>query len=146
MMVEQAGDCIGFLGFLLYVGPCLLGKKSVYLKKMFIVIKHFCQGKLLKRGANSVVPDHEAASNHLSGLPLIAFTNLHHHHQSENAQINCTITTMTLLLLHRSRANQDSRGGKQFGPRFDFPGMRGTGGRDPPGMGLMILSFRTHKL
>ena len=33
MMVEQAGDCIGFLGFLLYVGPCLLGKKYVYLKK-----------------------------------------------------------------------------------------------------------------
>ena len=32
MMVEQAGDCIGFLVFLLYVGPCLLGKKSVYLK------------------------------------------------------------------------------------------------------------------
>ena len=29
--------------------------------------------KLLKRGANSVAPDHEAASN----LPLIAFTNLH---------------------------------------------------------------------
>ena len=41
MMVEQAGDCIGFLGFLSYVGPCLLGKKSVHLKKMFIVINYF---------------------------------------------------------------------------------------------------------
>ena len=124
-MVEQAGDCIGFL---LYVGPCLLGKKSVYLKKMLIVINHL-SGKLLKRDANSVALDQEAASNHLSGLPLIAFTNLHHHHQAENVQISCTITTMTLRLLHRSRANQDSRGGEQFGPPLNFPGMRGTGGR-----------------
>ena len=129
MMVEQAGDCIGFL---LYVGPCLLGKKSVYLKKNVHCNQLFLSGKLLKRGANSIVPDHEAASNHLSGLPLISFTNLHHHHQSENAQISCTITTMTLLLLHRYHANQDSRRGKQFGPPLEFPGMRGTGGRDPP--------------
>ena len=109
MMVEQAGDCIGFLGFLLYVGPCLLGKKSVYLKKIFHCNQPFLSVKLLKRGANSEAPDHEAASNHLPGLPLIAFTNLHHHHQCENAQNSCTITTMTLLLLHRSdsRANQE---------------------------------------
>ena len=140
-MVEQAGDCIGFLGFLLYVGPCLLGKKSVYLKKNVHCNQPFLSGKLLKRGANSVAPDHEAASNHLSGLPLIAFTNLHHHHQSENEQIRCIITTMTLLLLDRSRANQDSRGGEQFGPSLDFPGMRGTGGRDPPGMGLNDPKF-----
>ena len=138
MMVEQAGDCIGFL---LYVGPCLLGKKSVNLKKNVHCNQQFLSGKLLKRGANSVAPDHEAASNHLSGLPLIAFTNLHHHHQSENAQISCTITTMTLLLLHRYRANQDSTGGEQFGPPLDFPGMRGTGGRDPPGMGLNDPKF-----
>ena len=105
MMVEQAGDCIGFLGFLLYVGPCLLGKKSVYLKKNVHCNQPFLSMKLLKRGANSVAPDHEAATN----LSLIAFTNLHHHHQCKNAQISCTITTMTLLLLHRydSRANQE---------------------------------------
>ena len=70
MMIEQAGDCIGFLGFLLYVGPCLLGKKSVYLKKNVHCNQPFLSVKLLKRGANSVAPDHEAASN----LPLIAFT------------------------------------------------------------------------
>ena len=80
MMVEQAGDCIGFLGFLLYVGPCLLSKKSVYLKKNVHCNQPFLSGKLLKRGTNSVAADHEAASNHLSGLPLIAFINLHHHH------------------------------------------------------------------
>ena len=109
MMVEQAGDCIGFLGFLLYVGPCLLGKKSVYLKKNVHCSQPFLSVKLLKRGAKSVAPDHEAASNHLPDLPLIAFTNLHHHHQCENAQISCTITTMILLLLHRSDscANQE---------------------------------------
>ena len=100
-MDEQAGDCIGFLGFLLYVGPCLLGKKSVYLQKNVHCNQPFLSVKLLKRGANSVAPDHEAASN----LPLNAFTNLHHHHQ-------CTITTMTLLLLHisDSRANQEGEG------------------------------------
>ena len=105
MMVEQDGDCIGFLGFLLYVGPCLLGKKSVYLKKNVHCNQPFLSVELLKRGANSVAPDYEAASN----LPLNAFTNLHHHHQCENAQISCTITTMTLLLLNRSdsRANQE---------------------------------------
>ena len=43
---------------------------------------------------------------------------------------------MTLLLLHRSRAIQDSRGGERFGPPLDFPGLTGTGGRDLPGMGL----------
>ena len=64
-MVEQAGDCIGFL---LYVGPCLLGKKSVYLKKNVHCNQLFLSGKLLKRGANSVAPDHEAASNHLWAL------------------------------------------------------------------------------
>ena len=64
----------------------------------------------LKRGANSVASDHEAVSNHLSGLPLIAFTNWHHHHQCENAQISCTITTLTLLLLHRYHANQEGGG------------------------------------
>ena len=63
MMDEQAGDCIGFLGFLLYVGPCLLGKKSVYLKKNVHCNQPFLSVKLLKRGANSVAPDHEAASN-----------------------------------------------------------------------------------
>ena len=74
MMVEQAGDCIGFLGFLLYqyVGPCLLVKiyvpeKNVHCNQPLLSVK------LLKRGANSVAPDHEAASN----LPPIAFTNLH---------------------------------------------------------------------
>ena len=72
MMDEQAGDCIGFLGFQLYVGPCLLGKKSVYLKKNVHCNQPFLSVKLLKRGANSVAPDHEAASNHLPGLPLIA--------------------------------------------------------------------------
>ena len=46
---------------------------------------------------------------------------------------------MTLLLLHRSRANQE--GGEQFGPPLDFPGMRGTGGRDPTGMGLKDPKF-----
>ena len=129
MMVEQAGDCIGFLGFLLYVGPCLLGKKSVYLKKkMFIVINHFVS-ETLKRGANSVAPDHEAASNHLPGLPLIAFTNLHHHHQCENAQISCTITTMTLLLLHRSDSCANQEGGAvRTSPRFSRDeGDRGSG-------------------
>ena len=44
-----------------------------------------------------------------------------------------------LLMLHRSRANQE--GGEQFGPSLDFPGMRGTGGRDPPGMGLNDPKF-----
>ena len=34
-----------------------------------------------------------------------------------------------------------SRGGEQFGPPLDFPGMRGTGGRDPPGMGLIHPKF-----
>ena len=77
----------------------------MYLKKNVHCNQPFLSVKLLKRGANSVAPDHKAALN----LPLIAFTNLHHHHQSENAQISCTITTMTLLLLHisDSRANQD---------------------------------------
>ena len=139
MMVEQAGGCIGFLGFLLYVGPCLLGKKSVYLKKNVPCYQPFLSGKLFKRGANSVDPDHEAASNHLAGLLLIAFTNLHHHHQCQNAQISCTITTMTLLLLHRTRANQ--QGGEQFGPPLHFPRMRGTGCRDPPSMALNDPKF-----
>ena len=97
--------------------------------------------KLLKRGANSEAPDHKAASNHLPGLPLIAFTNLHHHHQCENAQISCTITTMTLLLLHRSDSRANQEGGEQFGPPLDFPGMRGTGGLEPPGMGLNDPKF-----
>ena len=96
--------------------------------------------KLLKRGANSVAPDQEAASNHLPGLQLIAFTNLHHHHQCENAQISCTITTMTLLLLHRSDSRANQEGGEQFGPPLDFPGMRGRG-LDSPGMGLNDPKF-----
>ena len=117
MMVEQAGDCIGLFGFLLYVGPCLLGKIYVYLKKNVHCNQLFLSVKLLKRVANSVAPDHEAASNHLPGLPLIAFTNLHHHHhQCENAQISCTITTVTLLLLHRSRANQEGGESSSDGP------------------------------
>ena len=29
----------------------------------------------------------------------------------------------------------------KFGPPLDFPGMRGTGGRDPPGMGLNDPKF-----
>ena len=43
MMVEQAGDCIGFLGFLLdqYVGPCLLVKICVPEKKKFIRLFHY---------------------------------------------------------------------------------------------------------
>ena len=110
MMVEQAGDCIGFLGFLLYVGLCLLGKKYVYLKKNVHCNQPFLSGKLLKRGANSVASDHEAAYNHLSGLPLIAFTNLHHHHhQCENAQISCTITTMTAFTTQISCESRKGR-------------------------------------
>ena len=61
MVVEHAGDCIGFLSFLLYVGPCLLGKKSVPEKNVHCN-QPFLSGKLLKRDANSAAPDHEAAS------------------------------------------------------------------------------------
>ena len=101
------------LAFCYNVGPCLLGKKIVYLKKNVHCNQPFLSVKHLKRGANSVAPDHEAASN----LPLIAFTNLHHHHQCENAQISCTITTMTLLLLHRS----DSRANQEWESSSDLP-------------------------
>ena len=35
----------------------------------------------------------------------------------------------------------ESRGGEQFGSPLDFPGMRGTGGRDFPGMCLNDPKF-----
>ena len=89
----------------------------MYLKKNVHCNQPFLSAKLLKRGANSVAPDHEAASNHLPGLPLIAFTNLHHHHQCENVQISCTITIMTLLLLHRS----DSLANQEGESNWDLP-------------------------
>ena len=65
---------------------------------------------------------------HLPGLPLIAFTNLHHH-QCENAQISCTITTMTLLLLHRSdsRANQEGQSSSDLHSISRDEGDRGSG-------------------
>ena len=54
-MVEQAGDCISFLGFLLYVGSCLLGKKYVYLKKSSL-LSTISVRETLKKGCKQCSP------------------------------------------------------------------------------------------
>ena len=110
----------------------------MYLKKNVHCNQPLLSVKLLKRGANSVAPDHEAASN----LPLIAFTNLHlisssmqkRADQLHNNNNDFAFATQIWF-------SCESRGGEQFGSPLDFPGMRGTGGRDPPGMSLNDPKF-----
>ena len=136
-MMEQAGDCIGFLGFLLYVGPCLLGQTSVNLKNIHCnqpPMAPISVRETFKKGCKQCSPRSRSSFKSLICLPLIALTNLH---QCKNAQIICTVTADKRRCFCYIDLMCESRGGEGFGPPNSIvqenEGNRGSG---PPGMGL----------
>ena len=145
MMVEQAGDCIGFLGFLLYIWPCLPGKKSAYLKKCSL-ISTISVRDTLKKGCKQCSPRSRCSFKSL----IRSATDCFHKFASSSSSMRKRAYQLHNYNNDFAFATQiscESRGEReQLGPPLDFPGMRGTGGRDPLAWVLMILSFRTHKL